>query len=122
MNKIDWNDPTARKAYDREYQHNRRNIRNKQKAERRRLHKTILTEWKISYGCVDCGYNNHPEALDFDHVNGKKLGNLSEMVNHGASLDTLVQEILKCEVVCANCHRIRTYLRRGRKESAMLGT
>ena len=60
-------------------------------------------------GCQDCGYNDKPEALDFDHKPGTKSFNIG--ANEGRSWVNLLTEMAKCEVVCANCHRIRTYNR-----------
>ena len=50
---------------------------------------------KLERGCADCDYRAHPAALDFDHRPGEK-----------------------CDVVCANCHRIRTVDRRQRPGGA----
>jgi hypothetical protein len=44
--------------------------------------------------------------MDFDHVRGSKLMEVSRLV--GASAQRLRDELAKCEVVCANCHRIRS--------------
>jgi hypothetical protein len=63
----------------------------------------------MARGCTDCGYRTHPEALDFDHVDGKRF-TISRAVAH--SWDDLLAEIDKCEVVCSNCHRVRTAQRR----------
>ena len=72
-------------------------------------------------GCVDCGYNKHPAALDFDHRPGvDKKFELALGANR--SLKAIQQEIAKCDVVCANCHRIRTVNRQassGRSPSSM---
>lgn len=62
--------------------------------------------------CLDCGYSN-PMALEFDHVNEDKKYNVSDMVRKGYKWETVLAEIKKCEVVCANCHRIRTNRRGG---------
>jgi hypothetical protein len=72
---------------------------------------------KLERGCADCGYRGHPAALDFDHLPGtEKRGAVSVMCRKmcikRADLDA---EIVKCEVVCANCHRIRTYNRPRRR-------
>ena len=49
--------------------------------------------------------------MDFDHITGKKKHNLARYANSAVSLSTIKDEIKKCEVVCANCHRYRTWLR-----------
>ena len=56
--------------------------------------------------CVDCGGKFPPECMDFDHVRGEKL--FSVMMRLTASKVRLETEIAKCDLVCANCHRIRT--------------
>jgi transcription elongation factor Elf1 len=76
---------------------------NKQQFKRR------LKEIKEASGCVDCGEENHI-VLDFDHLKDKKY-NISRMIHDGFSWAAIKKEIAKCEVVCANCHRIRTHLR-----------
>lgn len=60
--------------------------------------------------CADCGQLLAPEAMDFDHVRGMKVREISRM-EKCADLDALHEEIAKCDVVCANCHRTRTALR-----------
>lgn len=72
-------------------------------------YKKRLAEIKQASGCVDCGESNHI-VLDFDHLRDKKY-NVSRMIHDGFSWKAILKEIQKCEVVCANCHRIRTYLR-----------
>lgn len=73
--------------------------------------KQWLQEYKLEKGCTDCGYNKHSAALDFDHLPGTVK---KEAIRSGASFGwvALLEEIMKCEVVCSNCHRIRTYERR----------
>jgi hypothetical protein len=61
---------------------------------------------KLERGCADCGYNADPVALDFDHVRGEKKFIVGHIMGHG--LPALLNEAAKCDVVCANCHRIRT--------------
>jgi hypothetical protein len=69
--------------------------------------KKFLADYKLEKGCLDCGYNKHHSALDFDHVIGCKDLN----VCFSKSIGQAKKEIEKCEVVCSNCHRIRTYNR-----------
>lgn len=56
--------------------------------------------------CIDCGESN-PIVLEFDHVKGDKVDAISEMINH-YGIVKIKEEISKCEVRCANCHRIKT--------------
>ena len=60
-------------------------------------------------GCVDCGLDDI-RVMEFDHL-GDKVGNIADMVVAPVGLEKLAAEVEKCEVVCANCHRIRTYER-----------
>lgn len=57
--------------------------------------------------CVDCGEPD-PMVLDFDHVRGEKKGSVGQLASLGVSLETLREEVAKCEVRCVNCHRRRT--------------
>lgn len=65
---------------------------------------------KLASGCLDCGYRADPVALQFDHVRGQKLFNIGHEPTR--TWPVMEAEIAKCEVVCANCHAIRTHKRR----------
>lgn len=66
----------------------------------------FVSKLKSKTPCLDCGGTFHPAAMEFHHV-GPKAGNVGEMVNKGISLARLEAEIAQCELVCANCHRVR---------------
>lgn len=75
-----------------------------------------IRSYKLARGCADCGYADHPAALEFDHLPGMvKSFNIGEKVGT-YSLSRIMEELEKCEVVCANCHAIRTEARRIRVE------
>lgn len=59
--------------------------------------------------CADCGQSFPSICMDFDHVRGEKTGDLSVMANQCVTIGILDAEIAKCDLVCANCHRIRTF-------------
>lgn len=60
--------------------------------------------------CADCGQKYPFYVMDFDHRDGSdKLGHVAHMLSH--SIKYLEKEIQKCDIVCSNCHRIRTYKR-----------
>lgn len=67
----------------------------------------LINKIKMEKGCARCGYNAHPAALDFNHVLGAKSFAISQ--DPKTAWQKIKAEIDKCEVLCANCHRIHTY-------------
>ena len=73
--------------------------------------KAYVSDYLSKHHCVDCGEAD-PDVLDFDHVRGEKVCDVSHMVQCGFRLWRIVDEIEKCEVRCANDHRRITAKRR----------
>ena len=65
-----------------------------------------LRALKLLRTCADCGYDANADALQFDHL--PEFGKATTVAARAGSDRTLASEIAKCEVVCANCHAIRT--------------
>jgi hypothetical protein len=78
----------------------------------RDLARRYILDYFEAHPCVDCGETNKV-VLEFDHVRGSKSGNISSMMSLGVNLDTIKKEIEKCDVRCANCHKIITAKRGG---------
>jgi hypothetical protein len=95
-----------RKNHQREMQRIRRNQAVYVGANRARL-----ARYLEAHPCVDCGETD-PVVLEFDHVRGQKLLDVSRMVANGFAWEKIEAEISKCEVRCANCHRRVTQRRR----------
>jgi hypothetical protein len=57
--------------------------------------------------CVDCGEDNLV-VLEFDHVRGRKIESVCNMIKQGYGWAKIFAEIQKCEVRCCKCHRIKT--------------
>jgi hypothetical protein len=72
-----------------------------------KIRKDFINKIKMDKGCSKCGYKNHAAALDFNHVHGDKKFNISQ--DSKVAMDKLLAEIEKCEILCANCHRIHTF-------------
>lgn len=82
-------------------------IRSYRYADRERVARVRERVWAYLRGqvCADCGEDD-VLVLEFDHLE-EKLGNVGDLVN-GAAWARIEAEIQKCEVVCANCHHLRT--------------
>ena len=83
----------------------RRTAKDKKKVQK------MLGRIKEKTGCVDCGGKYPSYILDFDHVYGKKVANIGQMLNY-FSIEDIIKEVSKCDIVCSNCHRERTYQRK----------
>ncbi|UBF23042.1 HNH endonuclease [Haloarcula virus HCTV-16] len=64
-----------------------------------------VREYRAERGCSECG-EDHPACLDFHHVEEKEYA-VHKMARDGYSLDKIKEEVEKCIVLCANCHRKR---------------
>jgi len=76
----------------------------------REAKREYVARLKESTPCADCGRLGHFAAMDFDHLKDK-THTISKLTNNASSISQLMQEIAKCEIVCAYCHRVRTYNR-----------
>ncbi len=68
--------------------------------------KKFIKRVKSIFGCSRCGYKEHPDALDFHHPNKDKEKSLASYAKDGVSLEFIKNEIRKCVLLCANCHRV----------------
>lgn len=78
---------------------NKENARNKARE--------FIYAYFATHPCVNCGESD-PIVLTFDHVHGDKRDNVADMVRDGLGVESIKAEIEKCEVVCFNCHSLRT--------------
>jgi hypothetical protein len=82
---------------------------------RYRSRREIIRQIKENTSCVDCGSRFPHYVLEFDHAHGEKEFNIGSTT--GMSIARLMQEMAKCDVVCANCHRIREWHRKSQDGS-----
>lgn len=93
--------------------------------------RVLIDNYKVSNGCSDCGYADHPAALHFDHRDpatkyrtamGRAV-HPADMIKAGRdgmprySWATILGELSKCDVRCANCHAERTTRQRENAEA-----
>jgi hypothetical protein len=79
-----------------------------------RYHADVLDQLR-SVPCTDCGETFAPCATDFDHRDGTSKGAAVTRMIGRASLERILAEAAKCAIVCANCHRLRTFERRTKR-------
>jgi predicted nucleic-acid-binding Zn-ribbon protein len=107
-----YKDENVRKAYHKEqsrkhYNANREAIIQKA-ADKKKIFKAEWKEYKATLTCTKCGFS-HSAALDFHHEDPtKKEANIHRLLSNG-QYAKLREELKKCVVLCANCHRIHHY-------------
>ena len=100
----------CRKIYDRQYCQRNQGRWQSRKNEFKRQRRQWMRELKTDKPCADCGRVFPPEAMEWDHRPGTvKLFEVSMMA--GRSPKLILEEIAKCDLVCANDHAIRTRAR-----------
>src|SRR6266852_5679529 len=110
------------KEYQRNYQRSWHQRHRAKRLARMYERKAAIYEYvqniKSQLCCVDCG-QQHPATLHFHHLNSEdKVFNISDAARRGISLDRIKKEINKCMVLCANCHAIRHYNMRNKKQTS----
>lgn len=75
---------------------------------RKKAYREEFLDFLKTQKCKDCG-NDDYRVFEFDHLYDKKF-DISRKIG-GQTLSSLMEEIEKCDIVCANCHRIRTCIR-----------
>ena len=81
----------------------------RKKALQSRRRKHWLGVYKTHHGCDSCGWKGHPAALDFDHIDPEEKSFHIAQSIAGRNIKTIINEVRKCRVLCANCHRIHSY-------------
>lgn len=109
--RVEWrkDNPERTKEYNSAYYQAHRKEHRKTAIKRRKENREKIREYLLSHPCVDCGETN-PVVLEFDHVRGVKRNEVSRF--DACSWRIIEAEIYKCDVRCANCHRLATYNRR----------
>ncbi len=98
----------SRKSFQDSYKGNKEYYKNRNNALRRSV-RGKLKDFLKDKECCDCHIRDY-RVLEFDHLKNKR-DCVSTLYRTGRCWKTVLAEIQKCEIVCANCHRIRTYNR-----------
>lgn len=85
---------------------------NKRSAASRQAMRDHVNKLKESSPCTDCGQDYPYYVMQYDHINSDKVAGVATLLRT-STLAKALEEIAKCELVCANCHAIRTWTRHG---------
>lgn len=88
--------------------------------ERREIITKFIQSIKEAFPCADCNVYLSHYKMQFDHVKKKKFC-IGSKGTASTSISTLLDEMAKCDIVCANCHSARTYFRNKGISSRGLG-
>ena len=108
---MSYKDPENRKAFARKnYRENKQYYVDKAARLRKELHQ-LVADLKTDVPCADCKIVYPHYVMQFDHLPGaEKISDICKLISKG-SKKKILAEIDKCEIVCANCHFIRTWTR-----------
>lgn len=67
---------------------------------------------KESAPCIDCQKYWPYYVMHYDHITDNKVDGVSRLIGTNRSRESVMAEIAKCELVCGNCHAVRTHTRR----------
>lgn len=112
----------CQRAYMREHYERNRDYylaKAKRSNEKQRTWLRLLLKEMKAVPCADCGIQYPSWVMQFDHVRGTKLFDVSSAPN--LDLGALLAEAAKCEIVCSNCHHVRTRQRAARAPIAQSG-
>lgn len=104
---------SKRQAYDRQWYHDNKERLRKSKAKSARELRARRLEWLKQIKdqpCKDCGKKFPHYVMEFDHCRGRKRFEIGTSFA-SRSIEELLKEIENCDLLCANCHRIRTFTR-----------
>lgn len=82
----------------------------KRREESRTKIRRYIQEYKSNQKCADCGEDYPYWIMEFDHLKDKKF-TIGQFSSKTIDIEMIKEEIAKCEVVCSNCHRNRTFNR-----------
>jgi hypothetical protein len=117
-----YKDPEQRKrkhsVYSREHYLKNKDKQIKANSEYKKKRRQEWYAFKCTLKCTQCGFS-HPAALDFHHEDpNEKEGNIHRLIGNG-QFKKAVEEIKKCIVLCANCHRIHHHDEKSAKIQAL---
>jgi hypothetical protein len=108
-------DKEKRNAINRASYARNKDARQKKNREKKATAKQKWKEFKSTLSCVQCG-QNHPAILDFHHIERHPDNRKVNKLLTNKAYKQAAEEVKKCLVLCANCHRIHHHNERLEKK------
>ena len=89
---------------------------------RTQRHQEMKLQLVVSFGerCTDCAKTYPLCAFDFDNIEDpEKHVTVARLISNNMSWGRIAREVAKCELVCSNCHRVRTQARHHKRWSEL---
>lgn len=113
-----YKDPEAQKNSQKNYYEKNKHLYIKSMQDTRAKRHQYVQELKEASPCLDCGQFYHYCVMQYDHRDSvEKVDSVSRLLNR-VNMDAVREEIAKCDLVCANCHAIRSFERKTGKNVA----
>lgn len=106
-----YKDPEQRKAYAQKHYRDNIELYAQRNRQRRSAKEQLVEDLKTNGFCTDCNLQYHFCQMQYDHVDSDKIASVSDLIRNG-TMQQVLDEINKCELVCANCHSLRTWKRK----------
>ena len=100
------------RSYNRKYYLKNRFAQINRNSRKKKQISDYIKKYKEFRGCMDCNIKFPSYVLDLDHRDPSLKKFTPSRLSRNGSWDKMVEELQKCDVVCANCHRIRTHKRK----------
>lgn len=102
-----YKEPSKQRQYARDHYRKNKTKYLESNNNRRKILKSVVNEIKQNTPCTDCNIQYPYYVMDFDHLSDKE--NLITYFVRNNNKTGLMKEIAKCDIVCSNCHRQRTF-------------
>jgi hypothetical protein len=106
-----YKDPEKQKAAQKAWYEKNKELTYLRSLNSKEKRKNLVREIKESSPCKDCKMSYPYYVMHFDHINSSNKVNKVSSIIHTSSLKNILKEIKKCDLVCANCHSVRTWKR-----------
>lgn len=106
-----YKDPDKQKAAQKAWYDKNKNLTFQRSKQSREKRKESIRKIKEDSPCFDCNISYPYYVMHFDHLDSSNKVDKVSTILQNSGLESALNEIKKCQLLCANCHSIRTWKR-----------